>query len=1211
MSVRIESQAEPIPGYKLLDRLGSGGFGEVWKAEAPGGIFKAIKVIFGDLRSQDTDLIRYAEQELKALKRVKQVRHPYLLALDRYDIVAGRLLITMELADCNLWDRFRECRNDGLPGIPRGELLTYMAEAAEVLDLMNDRFALQHLDIKPQNLFLLYNHVKVADFGQVKDLQGMMATVTGGITPVYAAPETFDGMITPYCDQYSLACVYQELLTGQRPFDGCSMSQLLMQHIQLPPDLAPSPGCDRPALGRALAKKPNERWPNVSAFVRALKDAGEGRPAGRPAGGSAVQPVSAARPHTGDSTTNLGPAEAAVVHGGVDALSLDTPFPRGLAETDGHQPVVFTPAPPEVTGDGPLRPALVIGIGQAGLRVLQRFRHDLGERYGPRENTPLVRTLFIDTDPDTLDDAARSRPLEHLAGLTPDEVVGAKLNRASHYLKPRLNGRSLVEGWFDQQVLYRIPRTPQTMGVRLLGRLAFCDHYRTLTAKIHAELDAALSPDALHRTEDRTGLRRRTNRPRVYVVAGTAGGTGGGMFLDVAYAVRTQVRRMGYENPDVVGLLIVPPADASLTPPLALGNTYAALTELNHYARPETTFAANYDDRHGMLREKEPPFTRYFLLPGAAGGLNPTRTTPPGSGVTKVSRSPTPAGIAPPGSRVGPGLASGVISRPGSRPLPVASTVRTADAPGLKPYSDAAALLRLDLFTPVGRAADGAREPALADAAGRGGFAAFGLAGFDWPRAEVVARTTATVTAAVLKTWFAPDPKRAREVVPPWAAARWTQLGLDPDAILAHLQAAAEQAAGARIEELITAATEPLVPKGWLGRLPDPDRVSVALDQLVKLFGPPASGAARTPTPIQEAAADAATVAAEGFAHDLRAVGRELVENPQFRLAGAEEVLRQFLATTDRLIDQYGRGAADADGTAQAGYDCLNRYAHHNTGVRKPAGAEIADALRQFPRARYQAVSHRLLSRFYRSVRGTLAGELASAAECRERLRKSAADPGPAPADTIPGPRRLMPPGCLTVADAVERFLGVLNDADLEEIERRVQAALAPEYGGLYEATLHTTAGADGVVGTVRGEARAYLDARLGEVDMGSMFAERFRSRQHAETAVGQAFASAEPEWVGNGPWAAAEVTVFAAPGGIAGQPIRELAARAVPAAGLVTPEARDEVTIYREYPTVPLAAAPHFGPAGLTAYQNLPETNQCTLHSRLDVTRWTDPDKD
>ena len=95
----------------------------------------------------------------------------------------------MELADRNLFDRFRECRSQGLPGIPREELLKYMTETAEALDLMNAQFQLQHLDIKPQNLFLVHNHVKVADFGLVKDMEGMKAAVTGGVTPLYAAPE--------------------------------------------------------------------------------------------------------------------------------------------------------------------------------------------------------------------------------------------------------------------------------------------------------------------------------------------------------------------------------------------------------------------------------------------------------------------------------------------------------------------------------------------------------------------------------------------------------------------------------------------------------------------------------------------------------------------------------------------------------------------------------------------------------------------------------------------------------------------------------------------------------------------------------------------------------------------------------------------------------------------------------------------------------------
>src|SRR5919201_4083066 len=230
MAVRIEKQAEPIPGYRLLDRLGGGGFGEVWRCEAPGGLLKAIKFVYGDLQNMGDEGQR-AEQELKALSRVKTVRHPYILSLERYDIIDGQLVIVMELADRNLWDRFKECRVQGLPGIPREELLGYMEETAEALDLMNTEYQLQHLDIKPQNLFLVHQHVKVADFGLVKDLEGTMASVTGGVTPVYAAPETLDGKVTRFSDKYSLAIVYQELLTGQRPFAGTSLRQLVVQHL--------------------------------------------------------------------------------------------------------------------------------------------------------------------------------------------------------------------------------------------------------------------------------------------------------------------------------------------------------------------------------------------------------------------------------------------------------------------------------------------------------------------------------------------------------------------------------------------------------------------------------------------------------------------------------------------------------------------------------------------------------------------------------------------------------------------------------------------------------------------------------------------------------------------------------------------------------------------------------------------------------------------
>src|SRR5262249_19044096 len=111
------------------------------------------------------------------------------------------------------------------------------------------------------------------DFGLVKDLQGVMASVTGGITPVYAAPETYDGWVSRFCDQYSLAIVYQELLTGQRPFSGNNVRQLILQHLQTAPNLDSLPPGDREAIKRALSKNPDERFPTCQEFVYALRGA--------------------------------------------------------------------------------------------------------------------------------------------------------------------------------------------------------------------------------------------------------------------------------------------------------------------------------------------------------------------------------------------------------------------------------------------------------------------------------------------------------------------------------------------------------------------------------------------------------------------------------------------------------------------------------------------------------------------------------------------------------------------------------------------------------------------------------------------------------------------------------------------------------------------------------------------------------------------------
>src|SRR3954454_2926987 len=270
MSWVREPNAEPIPGYRLIEPLGSGGFGEVWKCEAPGGLFKAIKFVYGNLHSLDVDGVR-AEQELHALQRIKEVRHPFICTLEQIQEVEGELVIVMELADRSLHDLLVEQQNAGLIGIPRDDLLRYLRDASEALDYMNEKHKLQHRDVKPRNLFLISERVKVADFGLVKHLERQSASgLLGGVTPLYAPPETFNGKISTTCDQYSLAIVYQELLTGQRPFAGKNVRALAQAHLQGEPELRPLPEQERPIVARALSKDPTRRFPSCMAFVRAL-----------------------------------------------------------------------------------------------------------------------------------------------------------------------------------------------------------------------------------------------------------------------------------------------------------------------------------------------------------------------------------------------------------------------------------------------------------------------------------------------------------------------------------------------------------------------------------------------------------------------------------------------------------------------------------------------------------------------------------------------------------------------------------------------------------------------------------------------------------------------------------------------------------------------------------------------------------------------------
>jgi tetratricopeptide (TPR) repeat protein/tRNA A-37 threonylcarbamoyl transferase component Bud32 len=275
-----------IPGYEILDELGRGGMGVVYKArQVRLNRLVALKMILSGEHARPEDLVRF----LAEAEAVAQIQHPHIVQIHEVSQHAGLPFFVLEfLEGGSLHQRLKDSSLPARQAAHMVEMLARGMHAAHQRGII-------HRDLKPANVLLdKEGRPKVTDFGLAKRVEGGTGvTQTGAVmgTPSYMAPEQAEGkshQIGPAADVYALGAILYELLTGRPPFKAATPLETVVQVVSDDPI---SPSRLQPKLPRdlvticlkCLQKEPRKRYPSAEALAEDLRRFLEHRPiVGRP-----------------------------------------------------------------------------------------------------------------------------------------------------------------------------------------------------------------------------------------------------------------------------------------------------------------------------------------------------------------------------------------------------------------------------------------------------------------------------------------------------------------------------------------------------------------------------------------------------------------------------------------------------------------------------------------------------------------------------------------------------------------------------------------------------------------------------------------------------------------------------------------------------------------------------------------------------------------
>jgi serine/threonine protein kinase len=259
--------------YRLDERIGGGGMGEVWRGtDELLGRTVAVKIMLPALMDEPG----FDKRFLTEARTMAKLKHPGVVNVYDFssDTSSATAFLVMEYVDGDPLSRTLS----RVGRLTAGRTMALIAQAADALEAAHAA-GIVHRDVKPGNLMVRANGTLVlTDFGISRSELASQLTGTGTVlgTASYISPEQAAGQVaTAASDVYALGVVAYQCLAGRRPFEGDNPLEIAMKHVREPPPPLPAdiPPAVREIVMRTLAKDPANRWPSAAALAAVARQA--------------------------------------------------------------------------------------------------------------------------------------------------------------------------------------------------------------------------------------------------------------------------------------------------------------------------------------------------------------------------------------------------------------------------------------------------------------------------------------------------------------------------------------------------------------------------------------------------------------------------------------------------------------------------------------------------------------------------------------------------------------------------------------------------------------------------------------------------------------------------------------------------------------------------------------------------------------------------